>query len=51
MDITLDKLIMNNSDTFKKNNAELISEIKAEKSLDSKYKKLKKLHRKHLEDG
>lgn len=48
MDTTLNKLLLNSSDDFKKQNAELIIDIKKEKNLDKKYQLLKDLYKEDL---
>lgn len=50
MDVSLSKIINKNSSDFKKTNALLINDIKSEKNLDVKYKLLKELHKKSLEE-
>lgn len=50
MDVSLSKILNKNSADFKKTNALLINDIKSEKNLDVKYKLLKELHKKSLEE-
>lgn len=50
MDVSLSKILNKNSTDFKKTNALLINDIKSEKNLDVKYKLLKELHKKSLEE-
>ncbi len=50
IEITLNKIIDKNSEIFRENNSELIAEIRAEKSLDIKYTKLKEIYKNDLID-